>query len=209
MDAFEQEKITVVLGAHNLYQNGETGRIKLKSQKYWIHENFTFPSVVNDIAIIELPEEVTFTDSIQPIKISKKEEIQNEKDLIVVLSGWGKKKGYSTATDLQTAQLKLISYEECKKFKGFYVEKVTKNHICAIGYNNEPGKPIMACDGDSGSPLVLANTQELIGVTSFVKDAENGTFNGNDCTSETVPAVFVRIAPYLRWISEKTGINSK
>lgn len=208
MDVYENEPVTVVLGSHNYYDNGEKGRVKMISTKYWIHENFTFPSAENDIGLIELPEEITFTDSIQPIKISKKENIENEKDLLVVLAGWGRRQGeFLQSVNLQTARLKLIPHEVCVKFKGYYIEKITKNHLCAIGYKNQAGKPIMACDGDSGSPLTNASTQELIAITSFVKDAVNGTFYGNDCTSEIAPAVFVRVAPYLPWISEKTGIK--
>jgi secreted trypsin-like serine protease len=209
MDVFEpDEPVTIILGSHNFYDNGEKGRLRVVSRKYWLHENFTMPSAENDIAVIELPKEIEFTDSIQPIKISTKENIENENDLIVVLSGWGKRQGeYTNSVNLQTAKMKLIPHETCLKFQGFYIEKITKNHICALGYKNQPGKPIMACDGDSGSPLVLASTHELIAVTSFVKDAVNGKPNGNDCKSEIAPAVFVRVFPYLSWISEKTGIK--
>lgn len=57
-------------------------------------------------------------------------------------------------------------------------------------------------------PLVLAETNELIGITSFVKDAEDGKpLRLNDCNSSIAPAVFVRVAAYLEWISEKTGIQ--
>jgi secreted trypsin-like serine protease len=59
-----------------------------------------------------------------------------------------------------------------------------------------------------GGPLVIVETQELIGITSFVKDAVNGKpERGNDCESEVAPAVFVRVQPYLNWISEKTGMK--
>lgn len=54
---------------------------------------------------------------------------------------------------------------------------------------------------------MLVDTQELIGVTSFVKDAENGTQTGNDCSTDTAPAVFVRVAPYLDWIASKTNMK--
>lgn len=54
---------------------------------------------------------------------------------------------------------------------------------------------------------MVVDTQELIGVTSFVKDAENGKPGKNDCSTDVAPAVFVRIYPYLNWISEKTGMK--
>lgn len=54
---------------------------------------------------------------------------------------------------------------------------------------------------------MLVDTQELIGITSFVKDAENGIPGRNDCDTDVAPAVFVRVSPYLNWISEKTGMK--
>jgi secreted trypsin-like serine protease len=58
----------------------------------------------------------------------------------------------------------------------------------------------------SGSPLILASTREMIGITSFVKDAEDGkALRSNDCGSNVAPSVFVRVASYLDWIREKTG----
>ncbi len=151
MDTYENEEVIVILGAHNYYNNGEEGRIRLKSKKYFIHENFTFPSAENDIAIVELPQKVNFTDSIQPIKLSAKDSIENEKDTLVVLSGWGYRNGERLpSVNLQTAKMKIISYEACLKFKNYYVEKLTENHICAIGDKNEPGRAVMPCDGDSG-----------------------------------------------------------
>lgn len=40
-----------------------------------------------------------------------------------------------------------------------------------------------------------------------MKDAENGKPGKNDCSTDVAPAVFVRIYPYLNWISEKTGMK--
>lgn len=130
MDTFDNEEVTVILGAHNYYDNGEKGRLRLKSRKYWLHENFTFPSAENDIGLIELPEEVQFSEAIQPIKISTKNNIEDEKDVVVVISGWGYRNGeYLPSINLQTARMKLISHENCAKFKGFFVEKVKRKLI--------------------------------------------------------------------------------
>lgn len=55
---------------------------------------------------------------------------------------------------------------------------------------------------------MLAETNELIGITSFVKDAEDGKpLWFNECDDSSAPAVYVRVASYLAWISAKTGIQ--
>lgn len=151
MDVDSDQTVTVILGVHNYYDNGEKGRKKIVSSKFLTHENFSMPSAINDLAIIELPEPVTFTDSIKPIKISTKKDFDNGKETITILSGWGYTENAKMSAEvLQTTKLKLMSYEECIKFQGFYVEKITKNNICAKGTSSKPQKPVSSpCDGDS------------------------------------------------------------
>lgn len=55
---------------------------------------------------------------------------------------------------------------------------------------------------------MLAGTGQLVGITSFVKDVEDGKpLSRNDCNTSKAPAVYVRVASYLDWISAKTGIR--
>ncbi|KAG5681849.1 hypothetical protein PVAND_011257 [Polypedilum vanderplanki] len=214
MGTSDLDDVVVILGAHNYYNNGETGRLEIHSRKFWVHENFSMPLAENDLAIIELPYSVNFTDQIQPIKIATDENFEekinnNENETIAVTSGWGYQNiDYEPAEILQTARMKLMPFEECKKFQSHFIEKVTSNHICAIGYDNRPGHATMLCGGDSGSPLTIDG--QLIGITSYIKDAENGTaLHYNDCKTEIAPAVFIRIPSYLKWISEKTHMEFK
>lgn len=214
MDIEKNDEVTVILGAHNYYNNGETGRLRIRSRKHWLHENFSMPLAENDLGLIELPYAVNISDQIHPIKLSRDKDIDarinhGDKEIIVILSGWGYQNTHNRpAVLLQTARMKLIPYDECTKFQNHYVEKLSRNHICAMGRDNRPGHSVLPCDGDSGSPLVLDETQELLGITSFIKDAENGNaLSYNDCRTEIAPAVFVRISAYLKWISEKTGMK--
>ena len=66
---------------------------------------------------------------------------------------------------------------------------------------------IFTFSGDSGSGIVSLKTGKILGILSYVKDAENGKSLGyNDCKS-AVPAVAVRISSYLDWIQEKSGLK--
>jgi secreted trypsin-like serine protease len=233
MSLTDKDEVRVILGAHNYYNPEEAGRIMVRSRKYWVHENFSMPLAENDLGIIELPQPVEFSDQIQPIKLMTDENfdanLTEARETIAVISGWGYQNSeYEPAEILQTARMKLLPYSECKKYQGHFVEKMTQNHICAMGYDNRPGHATMVidtilsfgltqssfssqvCDGDSGSPLVAADSLELIGITSYIKDAENGSaLHYNDCRTEIAPAVFIRIPSYLKWISEKTGMKFK
>jgi secreted trypsin-like serine protease len=54
---------------------------------------------------------------------------------------------------------------------------------------------------------VSTKTGKVVGIVSYVKDAENGKELGyNDCKSN-VPVVATRISSYLDWISEKCGLK--
>ena len=116
---------------------------------YWTHEKFTMPSAVFDIGIIELPDPVTFSEAIQPIKISKDPKVDLNSDTVII-SGFGKiERGYYPAS-LLTAKLSMVPIDECMKFQPLFVETITEDHICAAG-RNEEGEVIAPCDGDSGN----------------------------------------------------------
>jgi len=52
---------TVILGAHNLRDSDEPGRVKLVSRAAIPHEEFVFRTLNNDLGVIQLPEEVQFS----------------------------------------------------------------------------------------------------------------------------------------------------
>jgi secreted trypsin-like serine protease len=194
----------VILGRNKIFDY-EEGSIIIDAKEFFIHENFSMPSADNDIAIIELPLAVIFTNQIVPIKVSTNKNFSGK----AFIAGWGSvEPQYEFSGSLKMAKMKIIELSKCIDFQENYVEKVTKNHICAVGVHKCHKKVVSPCNGDIGSPLVSADKMELIGITSFVKDAENGVpLDHNDCTTKDVPAVFVKISSYLSWISEKTEIK--
>jgi hypothetical protein len=149
MSLNEHDEVSVILGAHNYYNNGEPGRLRIRSKKYWTHENFSMPYAENDLGIIELPFSVNFTEQIQPIKIMNDTKFdsnldEEQKETLAVISGWGYQgSDYEPAEILQTARMRLLTYKECEKYQPHFVEKMTRNHICALGYDNRPGHATM------------------------------------------------------------------
>lgn len=201
----KSKTVTVTIGTSNYFVNKEKNpyTMVIKSNKTWMHEKFSLPSAVYDIGVIELPRNVSFSRSIQPIKISTKKNVENDiNDLEVVLAGFGyPENSVGPSTFLLYARMKLISLQECRKYKEYFIEDLNQDHICMSSIRGQ------ACDGDSGSPVISTKTRELIGIISYVKDAEKGMdISFNDCEA-IVPAVATRTSSYLNWISEKTGIK--
>lgn len=144
-------KIKATLGSIDSWDSHTTknGTVKFRDyMKTWIHENFTMPSAVFDIGIIELPHDVNFSEGIRPIKISNSTNVDADA-ANVTISGWGKSNGYSYPYKLKTANLSLMTLEQCREYQPHFIEKLTNDHICAFG-TDENGKVISPCDGDSG-----------------------------------------------------------
>lgn len=193
-------KIKIDVGFYHRYRAG--GKI-LYSDKYWMHENFTMPSAVYDIGIVELPEALVESDNIKWLQLSTKLNAESDfEDKDVEVAGWGHTEFYhGISHELQYANMTLITLNECKKYKSHYVEDLNDDNICTERVKGAP------CDGDSGAALVSKKTNQILGVLSYGKDAENGIDMGeNDCNAN-VPVVFTRISSYIDWIKEKTGLN--
>lgn len=93
MSVKQGNPINVTLGAFEYYGHSKSDGLLIQSFKFWMHENFSMPSAVNDIGLIELPKAVEESFAIKPIGIETKLNADYDfKDNYVVVSGWGKLK---------------------------------------------------------------------------------------------------------------------
>lgn len=137
-------------------------------------------------------------ERIHPIQLPKRHyEYRSFKNKLGIASGWGR---YATGVHaisnvLRYVQLQIIDDRSCKRnfplsFRG--------TNICTSGRNSRS-----TCNGDSGGPLVLqrrhSKKRVLVGITSF------GSIYGCD---RGYPAAFTKVASYLDWISDETGVHS-
>lgn len=197
--------IKVFIGTDHFYEDHKDNpqTMVIETNKTWTHEKFSLPSAVYDIGVVELPKPLKISKAIQPIIISTRKNVEDDvNDLEVITAGFGYTKNFGGASKrLHYARMKLISLDICKKSKEFYIEDLTENHICMTTIRGQP------CDGDSGAPVISTKTRELIGIISFIKDAENGeNIYFNDCHA-ALPAVATRVSSYIHWISDTTGIS--
>lgn len=189
------DSIDVFLGAHNVREVFEEGRIEVTAAEFFAHPSYSQIGIVNDIGLIRLPRPVNFTENIRPICLpTYSEEDEKFANLDAPASGWGKPTDDATAISpvLREVVTQTITNLLCR----FELFTITANNICISG---KGGKS--TCNGDSGGPLHLImddGRYKQIGITSFglVLGCEKG-----------LHAAFTRTTSYLQFIETNTGLE--
>ncbi|XP_073836502.1 brachyurin-like isoform X1 [Musca autumnalis] len=189
----------VFLGAHDIKDPHEPGQIRMMvyHRDFYIFPTWNPRKLKDDIAIVRLPRSVSYNERIQPIQLPKRDyEYRTFEDKLGVASGWGR---YATGVHaisnvLRYVQLRIVNGRTCKN--NFPLSYRSTN-ICTSGRYQKS-----TCNGDSGGPLVLqrrtSRKRVLVGITSF------GSIFGCD---RGYPAAFTKVASYLDWIVDITGID--
>ncbi|KAA0202997.1 hypothetical protein HAZT_HAZT010846 [Hyalella azteca] len=184
--------VDVVAGAHNIRQN-EPSQVTLTSTDFTVHEDWGSILIRNDVAIIHLPEKLTWSAEIAPVCLPAASAPELQAGVLVNPSGWGRPSdAQSSISDvLRQVVVPVESNEVCGTYYG---ASVTPDVICI---DSTGGKG--TCNGDSGGPLNYVDGGKTYtrGIVSY----------GSSTGCETgYPDAFTRVTHYLDWISEKTGI---
>ncbi|XP_055842717.1 serine protease SP24D-like [Episyrphus balteatus] len=141
--------VTIRVGSIQLLAGGKIVAVK----NIIIRE--TFGNWLDDIALLELQEELVFTENIQKIDLFTGEVPKNAP---IVISGWGllNYNGQSPQR-LQYGTLRKLDPSECDAEIGYGIDSI----IC-LGHDVNNG----ACTGDAGGPATYDG--KLVGVNSFI-----------------------------------------
>ncbi|XP_067270920.1 granzyme B(G,H)-like [Pseudorasbora parva] len=171
--------LTVVVGAHDLWNSKCSYRIGVKS--YIPHPYYIGPPnpFRNDIMLLKLKKRVKLNNKVRLISLPKDRNIKAGTRCIV--AGWGRLATNGPVSNrLMEADTTVKSQAECQHRWGSTY--LASKMICAYGCGG-------SCRGDSGGPLVCGNT--AVGITSF---------GSKQCNSPEHPNVYTKISPYRRWI---------
>ncbi|XP_020957057.1 transmembrane protease serine 11B [Sus scrofa] len=168
--------------------------MRRKVQNIIFHENYTKAGVHDDIALVQLAEDVSFTKYVRKICLPEAKMKLSENDSVVV-TGWGTLyMNGPLPVILQQAVLKIIDNEVCNAphaLSGL----VTDTMLCAGFMSGEAD----ACQNDSGGPLAYPDSRNiwhLVGIVSW----------GEGCGKKNKPGVYTRVSAYRDWITSKTGL---
>ncbi|TMW46139.1 hypothetical protein DOY81_008776 [Sarcophaga bullata] len=182
--------VTVYLGSTRRFYG--TSRTAYKNNII-IHHGYHRPSLMNDIALIQIPAVSLNSPYIQPVKLPAISSYYSSyAGETAFVCGWGQTSDSNMyGTDyLQWARLPVLSNNVCAAIFGTYY--INSSKICVSTPNR-----VSPCYGDSGGPMVLENSKVQIGLSSisYTSKCELG-----------YPSGYTRITSYLDWIRYYTGI---
>lgn len=196
-DALPEEGVTLVFGEHDTTHSTRTEQRRAIKQviphpDYLAQWLPTDEPSGHDLALIELRSPVRLTDTVQTLPLSSP--FAGELPGTLMIAGWGAI-GVTPTDDIYTESLQqttvaLLPSSACAE------HTIQPNEFCA-GTAFEFGPPRDSCRGDSGGPVIGAETSaapELLGVVS--RGAENCDGIG----------VYTRLDAYTPWIRSVTGI---
>lgn len=192
IEGLSANDIDVWIGGHDTTKPNTGQRVKVA--QIYAHEAYNGGTLDNDIAILELVEDI---QGVTPINLITPElEAELIKDgFEFTIMGWGNLKNDGDRefpTILQEVNVPLATREQCVEAYGSADEGgITDNMICA-GFP-EGGKD--SCQGDSGGPMVFKHDDKWYqaGIVSF----------GEGCGLAGYPGVYARVSQYNNWIAEK------
>lgn len=186
-----------------------TQTVERKVKLVHLHPAYNGRQQNNDVALLLLEKDAGVSESQMPAACLPDEDGPPDAHQGVIL-GWGHNGfGGKLQTNLQEADVPLVSNEECDKlyktlgtYKTVFHHGVDQDFLCA-GNITEGG--VDACQHDSGGPLaVRANRDgktvwEVVGVVSF----------GVQCGLPGYPGVYTRVSTFVPWILQSTGKIAK
>ncbi|KAI1711343.1 trypsin domain-containing protein [Ditylenchus destructor] len=186
----DQEKMMITIGSVSIH-DGQKIRVK----RIIPYNNHSF--LPNDIGIIELEEDLSFSKDIRPICLSGKHQV-GDPDKNVVITGWGDITGYGAYPNtLREGTARVVKDEKCERYGADY----TPETLICIGSHSGTAP----WRGDSGGPALLHEGKRWtqIGITSYGMAHKDGS------ADLTWPSVYARISHFCDWIAENTNNEAK
>ena len=189
----------IMAGAHNIRESSEPNRVEITSFNGWTHPQWDPNTLSADLALIELPSPVEWTDYIKPACLPAPGDTADEGEL-VTCAGWGKPSdsaGGISPVLRMVEDLPLISNAECNAIYGI----VDDGQVCI---DTAGGKG--TCSGDSGGPC-MSRWEEDRAPGQKWKQVGIVSFGASAGCEVGYPAGLTRVEAYLDWICQETGVG--
>ncbi|XP_044736405.1 brachyurin-like [Chrysoperla carnea] len=179
----------VILLGTNTLNAATPGEMEVKTNTSIVHPDWNPDNLTNDIALVLLNEDITFSDQIKPVTLeSSSSQNDNIVNMTARVSGWGKDSdaAIGITNKLRYTFVRTTDRSTCKRYYGQF----PPNDICVSGRTGLWLRG--ACSGDSGGPLTINKIQ--VGIVSF----------GGLLCQAGIPGGYTRVAPYIDFIMENS-----
>ncbi|KAH1174632.1 mast cell protease 1A-like isoform X2 [Mauremys mutica] len=171
--------ITVILGAHNIYEPEESQQV-LGVETYYKHPEYNSISVTNDILLLKLTAKAKLNKYVQVIPLPKSSS-DIPTDTKCSIAGWGLIDEEKVTAKLFETNVTIYSRRKCLNI----YPQLNNGMLCAGSFHQLKD----SSQGDSGGPMICNGVVQ--GIVSFGKSFP--------------PGVYTRIANYLPWIKKIMG----
>ncbi|XP_018562471.1 venom protease-like [Anoplophora glabripennis] len=150
-----------------------------------LHPNYNYSHTYNDIALIEIEKNISFTEKIYPACLYLQSDVPNS----MIVTGWGKlssETGDDRSNTLQKVTVAPTSQQNCSTYYTRLSRTIDNTQICAGSSEAD------ACQGDSGGPLQIEihdGVYSVVGIVSY----------GSYCGGK-IPGVYTKVSEYIDWI---------
>ena len=180
------DRVQIKYGSNFLSKDGRI----VKVAAITIHPNWNRPTFTNDLALLQLSENLSDAVPLRLIKPQEAEVLAGE-GILAVVSGWGLTQESGAPSDtLQHVGVQIVTNQICNAPQA-YSGRVTDQMLCA-GFV-QGGKD--SCQGDSGGPLMAFDRKGgyvLAGVVSW----------GEGCARPNKFGIYARVSLFSQWIAD-------
>jgi V8-like Glu-specific endopeptidase len=148
----------------------------------FIHPRYNYIDFAYDFMIIEL----NGSSTVQPIQLNQSPSVPHDGEIMTVI-GWGRTSiegEYVPSETLREAQVSYVPQSACRNYWARNNQQVTDDMLCVVGLSG------YNCQGDSGSPLITVDSQQ-VGIVAWGPSV---------CNLPEAPSVYARINDQWGWI---------
>ncbi|CAG2063016.1 unnamed protein product [Timema podura] len=210
------ELIRVTVGEHDLSSGENPAAHEVRVRKMLLHPEYKCTRFLNDIALLELDSEVTWSEAVWPACLPNGFSTYSNKEAIAAGWGWlqeSSSKG-GRADVLQKVKVQVVDNDKCREWYQLEGKKI-KIHDSQMCAGDETGGRDSCCEiidgtlgiidgtlrvidgrgtADSGGPLMVGDGDQVmvVGIIS----------TGIGCARPRLPGLYTRISDFILWIEE-------
>ena len=211
-------QLVVRLGEHDTTTTLDGQHHDVSVANVSVHPDYRrFPSMVSDMALLRLKENVRFSADIWPACLP---ESDVKPGTNVTLLGFGSHEVLAPmSTTLYEANLTVLDDGKCEKrlkqkqhsFQKSYRKGLPGTILCANGSMTAEGVMGDACQGDSGGPLLqtvmMFKYDKHTGPWQITKHQVIGVVSaGIGCGSPTFPGLYTEVSKFTSWILKTAAV---